>query len=66
MNRGWGDRSQLRHTGNERRRLKIVGISDASMLVDDFLRGGVNGSFETPIFALRSSSLLSGTLRGGV
>jgi hypothetical protein len=66
MNTGQGERSQLRHTGNERRRLKIVGISDASMLADDFLRGGVNGSFDIPDFILRSSSLFSGTLKGGV
>jgi hypothetical protein len=66
MNKGWGERSQSRHTGNERRRLKIVGMSDASMLEDDFLRGGVNGSFNTPVFTLRSSSLFLRTLKGGV
>jgi hypothetical protein len=66
MNTGYGERSRLRHTGNERRRLKIMGMSDASMPADDFLRGGVDGSFDTPVFTLRSSSLFPGTLKGGV
>ena len=43
-----------------------MGMSDASMPADDFLRGGVNGSFDIPDFTLRSSSLFPGTLKGGV
>lgn len=44
-----------------------MGISDASMPADDFLRGGVNGGFDILGFPLmRSSSLFSGTLKGGV
>ena len=43
-----------------------MGISDASMPADDFLRGGVNGGFDMPDFPMRSSSLFSGTLKGGV
>ena len=43
-----------------------MGMSDASMLADDFLRGGVNGTFDIPDFKLRSSSLFLDTLKGGV
>jgi hypothetical protein len=43
-----------------------MGMSDASMLADDFLRGGVNGNFDIPDFTLSSSSLFPGTFKGGV
>ena len=43
-----------------------MGMSEASMPADDFLRGGVNGSLDIPYFTLRSSSLFPGTLKGGV
>jgi len=54
-------------SGNESLLLKIVGISAASMLADDFLRGGVSGGCRIVGFAVvRSSSLVGGAFKGGV
>jgi len=55
-------------TGNASLRLKIVGISDASILAEDRLRGGVKGGGRRTglVTVFRSSSLFPGTFKGGV
>lgn len=55
------------HTGNERRRLgNGEKESWLSMLADGSRRGGVKGGLGSFAFPVRSSSLVSNILRGGV
>lgn len=57
----------MAHTGNESLRLKMVGMSAASMLAEDRRRGGVKGGGRTLAFEVpASSSPLLGIFKGGV
>ena len=56
----------MAQTGNASLRLNIVGMSAASMLAEERLRGGVNVGCREIGFVDRSSSLFPGTFIGGV